>query len=108
MMLMRLTSSTSPIEIGEGDPTRLRPIRFVARESAFTDNLALADPMKDRSFIESITSGKFHNQVAAGVESALSCMLGRQAAELGREVSWDELLKNGKSYSLGMDVTQFN
>jgi predicted dehydrogenase len=90
------------------DAQNSAPAGKFAADGAFTDNLALADPMKDRSFIESITSGKFHNQVAAGVESALSCMLGRQAAELGREVSWDELLKNGKSYSLGMDVTQFN
>jgi myo-inositol 2-dehydrogenase/D-chiro-inositol 1-dehydrogenase len=83
------------------------PGKFAA-DGAFTNNLALADPMKDRSFIESITSGKFHNQIAAGVESARSCMLGRQAAVLGRELSWDEMLKHPEKYSLNMDVTQFN
>jgi myo-inositol 2-dehydrogenase/D-chiro-inositol 1-dehydrogenase len=82
------------------------PAKFAA-DGAFTDNLALADPRKDQSFIESITSGKFHNQIAAGVESARSCMLGRQAATLGREVTWDELLKHPEVYSLGMDVSQF-
>jgi len=83
------------------------PAKFAA-DGSFTDNLALADPMKDRGFIESITSGKFHNQIAAGVESARSCMLGRQAAVLGREVTWDELLKHPETFSLGMDVSQFN
>jgi hypothetical protein len=39
--------------------------------------------MKDRSFIDSITSGKFQNQIAAGVETALTCMMGRKSAELG-------------------------
>jgi hypothetical protein len=30
-------------------------------------------------FINSIASGHAHNQIAAGVEAALSCMLGRMA-----------------------------
>lgn len=84
------------------------PAGKFAADGAFTDNLAQADPMKDRGFIESITSGKFHNQIAAGVESARSCMLGRQAAAQGREVTWDELLKTPESYSLDMNVAQFN
>ncbi|WP_213804999.1 Gfo/Idh/MocA family oxidoreductase [Granulicella sp. dw_53] len=83
------------------------PGKFAA-DGAFTNNLALADPMKDRSFIESITSGKFHNQIAAGVESARSCMLGRQAAVLGRELTWSEMMKHPEKYSLNMDVTKFN
>jgi myo-inositol 2-dehydrogenase/D-chiro-inositol 1-dehydrogenase len=87
-------------------PSDAPPAKFAA-DGAFTDNLALADTMKDRGFIESITSGNFHNQIAAGVESARSCMLGRQAATLGREVTWDELLTHPEVYSLGMDVTQF-
>lgn len=89
------------------DPSNAAPAKFAA-DGAFTDNLALADTMKDRGFIESITSGKFHNQIAAGVESARSCMLGRQAATLGREVTWNELLKRPEVFSLGMDVSQFN
>jgi myo-inositol 2-dehydrogenase / D-chiro-inositol 1-dehydrogenase len=88
-------------------PVGAAPAKFAA-DGAFTDNLALADTRKDQGFIESITSGKFHNQIAAGVESARSCMLGRQAANLGREVTWDELLKKPEVFSLGMDVSQFN
>ena len=78
-----------------------------ATNGGFSDNLALADAMKDKGFVESITSGKFHNQVADGVDSALSCMLGRRAAELGREVTWDEMQKHHEAYALGLDITQF-
>ena len=78
-----------------------------AANGAFTDNLALADREKDRGFIESIVSGKFHNQATLGVESALSAMLGRMAGRLGREVTWEELLEHGDVYSLGIDMRQF-
>jgi myo-inositol 2-dehydrogenase / D-chiro-inositol 1-dehydrogenase len=78
-----------------------------AANGAFSDNLALADQEKDKGFIESIVSGKFHNQAATGVETALSAMLGRMAGQLGREVTWEELLAHGEDYSLNMDVSQF-
>lgn len=70
-------------------------------------NLAEADAMKDRSFIDSITGNKFQNQIAAGVETALSCMMGRKSAELGRSVTWDEIEKDQQTYKLGFDVKQF-
>jgi myo-inositol 2-dehydrogenase/D-chiro-inositol 1-dehydrogenase len=82
------------------------PATFAAN-GAFTDNLAFADRDKDRGFVESIVSGKFHNQIALGVESARSCMLGRMAAEKGRETTWDELLAHGEEYKLGIDLSQF-
>jgi predicted dehydrogenase len=87
-------------------PAKSAPGKFAA-DGAFTDNLRLADTMKDRGFIQSITSGKFHNQIADGVSSARSCMLGRKAAETGQAVAWDGLQQNSEVYSLGMDITQF-
>ncbi len=60
----------------------------------FSDNLAQADSEKQKGFIASIESGQFHNQAAAGVETALTAMLGREAAYRGQELSWDELLKS--------------
>ncbi|MHB2009512.1 MAG: Gfo/Idh/MocA family protein, partial [Acidobacteriaceae bacterium] len=78
-----------------------------AANGAFTNNLALADQEKDRGFIESIVSGRFHNQAALGVESALSAMLGRMAGRLAREVAWEELLEHGEVYTLGIDMQQF-
>jgi predicted dehydrogenase len=78
-----------------------------AANGAFQDNLAFADRDKERTFIESITSGQSHNQIAAGVETALSCMLGRMAGYQQREVTWEYLLAQGETYQLGMNMSQF-
>jgi hypothetical protein len=71
---------------------------------SFSDNLAQADSEKQKAFIGSITSGRFHNQAAAGVESALTAMLGRQSAYQGREMSWDELLRSNEHWDSGIDL----
>ena len=78
-----------------------------AANGSFNDNLAFADREKERSFIESITSGKYHNQIPAGVETAMTCMLGRMAGYQKREVTWAEMLAHGETYSLGMDLKNF-
>ena len=79
-----------------------------AANGAFSDNLAQADREKDRGFIDSITSGNYHNQAAAGVEAALSAVLGRMAGRLGREVTWEEMLEHGEKYELNIDMSQFS
>jgi predicted dehydrogenase len=73
---------------------------------AFHDNLAEADPEKKKAFIESITSRKFHNQAALGAESALTAMLGREAAYKGHEVTWDELLKSNLHWDAKIDLNK--
>jgi myo-inositol 2-dehydrogenase/D-chiro-inositol 1-dehydrogenase len=78
-----------------------------AANGAFEDNLAFADRDKERTFIASIVSGPAHNQIAAGVETALSCMLGRMAGYHDREVTWEDLLAHGETYKLGMSLSQF-
>jgi myo-inositol 2-dehydrogenase / D-chiro-inositol 1-dehydrogenase len=78
-----------------------------AANGAFGDNLAFADRDKEKTFIDSITSGSSHNQIAAGVESALSCMLGRMAAYRHREVTWEDILAHGETYQLGFNLDQF-
>jgi myo-inositol 2-dehydrogenase / D-chiro-inositol 1-dehydrogenase len=78
-----------------------------AANGSFNNNLAFADRDKERTFIESITSGHAHNQIAAGVETALSCMLGRMAGYQQREVTWDQLLAHGETYKLDMNLQQF-
>lgn len=83
------------------------PAAQFAANGAFTDNLQFADRDKDRAFIESITSGKFHNQAAEGVQSALSAMLGRMAGQTGHTVTWDDLLKNGERYTMNINMSQF-
>ncbi len=78
-----------------------------AANGAFSDNLAQADSEKDKAFIESIVSGRFHNQASLGVESALSAMLARMAARKGRLVTWDELIASNEQYNLGLNMSQF-
>jgi myo-inositol 2-dehydrogenase/D-chiro-inositol 1-dehydrogenase len=78
-----------------------RAAEFSASGS-FTDNLAESDSEKQKAFIGSIVSGKFHNQAAAGVETALTAMLGREAAYRGREVSWDEFVKSNQHWDAGL------
>ena len=71
---------------------------------SFSDNLAQADSEKQKAFIGSITGGQFHNQAATGVESALTAMLGRQAAYTGREVTWEGLLRSNQHWESGIDL----
>ena len=78
-----------------------------AANGSFSDNLALADREKERKVIESITSGHAQNQIAAGVETALSCMLGRTAGYTGHSVTWEDLLAHGETYQLGMNLQPF-
>lgn len=78
-----------------------------AANGAFTDNLKYADRDKERTFIASITSGEPHNQIAEGVQTALTCMMGRMAGLKQAEVTWDDLMQHGENYELGMDLGQF-
>src|SRR5581483_555210 len=78
-----------------------------AANGVFSDNLAQADPEKDRGFVESIVTGKFHNQVQTGVESALTAMMARMSARRGHLVTWDELMASNDQFELGFDLNQF-
>jgi len=71
---------------------------------SFSDNLAEADSEKQKGFIAAITSGNFHNQAAQGADSALTAMLGRQAAYSGREIMWDHFLRSNERWESGIDL----
>src|SRR5205823_9115918 len=72
----------------------------------FTSNLEFADREKKIAFVESITSGNFHNQAAKGSESALSCMMARSAAYTGHEVSWEETMKSKEVWDSKIDLNK--
>jgi predicted dehydrogenase len=74
---------------------------------AFSDNLADADSEKDKGFINSISSGQFHNQIALGVDTARTAILARMAARQKKFITWDEMLKSNESLHLDMDLKQF-
>src|SRR5712672_3278014 len=71
---------------------------------SFTSNLEFADTEKKKAFVESITSGNFHNQADKGAESAISCILARTAAYKGHEISWDEIMKSREVLEPGIDL----
>jgi predicted dehydrogenase len=73
----------------------------------FHDNLEQADPEKKMSFVDSILSGNFHNQAAEGVESALSCIMARQAAYTGEEVTYQGVESSGEHWDDGIDLSRF-
>ena len=66
-----------------------------------------ADSEKQKAFVASISSGQFLNQAALGAESAMSAMLGRNAAYSGKTLTWEELQKSKEVYHPGIDITKF-
>lgn len=104
---MRIVGKNSWTWAGDQSAQPAMPTKFAAN-GVFSDNLAEAQKQKDRGFIDSITSGNFHNQAAAGVETALSAMLGRMAGRQGGEVTWEELMQHAETYELGINMTQFS
>jgi predicted dehydrogenase len=91
---------------GGGDSDKPAAEGQFSASGSFSDNLAQADPEKQKAFIESVASGKLHNQAALGVESALTTMLGREAAYHGRELTWDELLRSDERLDPGIDLNK--
>ncbi|HUI42866.1 MAG TPA: Gfo/Idh/MocA family oxidoreductase [Terriglobia bacterium] len=74
----------------------------------FSDNLAQADPEKKKAFVESITSGQFHNQAEQGALSALTCMMARTAAYTGNPVTWEDLMGSTEVWESGLDLNKMN
>src|SRR5882762_3557812 len=79
---------------------------FSATGKFTTSNLEFADREKKKAFVESITSGNFHNQADKGAESALSCIMARTAAYTAREVSWEETLKSRETWDPKIDLNK--
>jgi predicted dehydrogenase len=87
----------------------LGPSRESAQFSAagtFKGSLDQADAEKQKAFVESITSGQFHNQAEQGAESALSAMLARSAAYSGKEMTWEKLQKSKEVYDPKIDINK--
>ncbi len=99
--------SAEPWQWKDPEPRPARKRGGFSVTGEFTDNLAHADREKDRAFIDSIVTGKYHNQAAVGAESALSAMLGRAAAYAGRTVTWEELLRSEEVYDPHLDLSEF-
>src|SRR6267378_4771098 len=101
---------TGPLGIWGDEPWQAPLVQAPGQQAAFsvtgnfTSNLQSADPEKKKAFIESINSGKFHNQADKGAESALSCMMARTAAYTGRAVTWDDLMKSTEVWDARLNL----
>lgn len=91
-----------PIQTKAGQITDTK----AAVTGAFKGALDDADPNKQRAFISSITSGRLLAEAQQGADSALSAMLGRNAAYAGRELTWDELLRSEEVWDAKLDVAR--
>jgi len=67
-----------------------------------------SDKNKGSAFIKSIETGSYLNEALSGAESTLSAMLGREAAMMGKTLSWDELRLSGHRLDPGIDLSQFD
>lgn len=101
-------ASTQPGHANIYSAANERPAKNAAGISP--DALKQADPEKEKAFIESITSGRFHNQAGMGAETTLSTILAREAAYARREMTWDELFASNQTYDQeleGIDLREF-
>ena len=74
---------------------------------ASSSSLDDADPNKGKAFIESITGGKYLNQLESGCNSTLSAILGREAASRQEKITWDELIYTPQRIDPRLDLKQF-
>jgi predicted dehydrogenase len=106
---------SSPVRIDGDNPWNAPGIgkpEDVSQEDAVTGRFAGAlddaDPNKQKSFIESITSGQYLNEAQQGADSALTAILGREAAYQGKPITWKELMKSTEVYEPKIDFSKFS
>ena len=75
---------------------------------AFQSALQDADRNKEIAFIKSIETGKYLNEARSGAESALTAILGREAAIAGEKMGWDELKNSNARLDPMLNLTQFD
>jgi len=74
----------------------------------FLSSLHDADANKEKAFINSIQSGNYLNETRSGSRSTLSAILGRQAAEGAKRVSWEEMIFSNEKIDHHLDLQQFD
>jgi myo-inositol 2-dehydrogenase / D-chiro-inositol 1-dehydrogenase len=74
----------------------------------FLSSLHDADANKEKAFINSIETGNHLNEAASGAASTLTAILGRESAQTGKEMSWDELLRSSQQLDPKLNLAQFD
>ncbi len=74
----------------------------------FLSSLHDADMNRHKSFINSIETGNYLNEIKQAAESTLTAILGRNAAEAEKELSWDQMHFSNERIDTGLNLSQFN
>jgi len=74
----------------------------------FLSALGDADPNKEIAFIKSIETGNYLNETRSGTESALTAILGREAAMSGERLTWEELCFSNQKLDPMLNLSQFD
>jgi predicted dehydrogenase len=78
-----------------------------AISGAYGDALQNADSEKQKAFIESILTGRFHQEAGIGCEATLSAILGRTSAYTGKPATWEQILKSDDVWAPGFRPEKF-
>lgn len=74
----------------------------------FLSSLHDADANKEKSFINSIVSGKYLNEAKSGADSTLTAVLGRDAALAEKKMSWNDILASNSTLDPKLNLSQFD
>ncbi|MFI5192655.1 MAG: Gfo/Idh/MocA family protein [Chitinophagales bacterium] len=75
---------------------------------AFLSSLYNADENKVKAFIQSIETGKYLNEIQQGTESTLTAILGRNAAEANKRITWDDMRLSDEKIDPRLNLSQFD
>ena len=75
--------------------------------SGIQNALGDADALKGKSFIDSITSGNYLNQIESACNSTLAAMLGREAVMKGERLTWEEMIREKQRYGDQPNLSKF-
>jgi myo-inositol 2-dehydrogenase / D-chiro-inositol 1-dehydrogenase len=84
------------------------PTEEQRRAGVFLSALQDADANKEIAFIKSIETGNYLNETLSGTESALTAILGREAAISGERIGWDELHNSNARLDPMLNLSQFD
>jgi myo-inositol 2-dehydrogenase / D-chiro-inositol 1-dehydrogenase len=91
------------VKCGSAEPTEEQ-----RKAGVFLSSLQDADPNKEVAFIKSIETGNYLNETRPGAESALTAILGREAAISGERITWEELLFSNERLDPMLNLSQFD
>jgi myo-inositol 2-dehydrogenase / D-chiro-inositol 1-dehydrogenase len=74
----------------------------------FDSSLHDADANKEKSFIDSIISGKYLNETRSGADSTLAAILGREAALQKKQMTWGDLVASNQRLDPKLNLAQFD